>query len=291
MNKKMALGRGLDALFMAEENAPMQAETAPANATLDVPIHLLDPNREQPRKHFDDAGLSDLAESIRSSGIIQPLIVRVDGERYRIVAGERRWRAAKLAGLKDIPVIIRDYSDIEMMEIALIENIQRADLNPVEEANGIHALVEEHNLTQEEVAKRLGKSRPTIANALRILKLPESILTMLREGQISSGHARCLVTLPSQAMQEQIAAEILRRSLSVRQTEALCKARIESGQTDAVERPQKAIPELFEVQNHLQSRLETKVKISGNLNRGRISIEYYSEDQLERIYEYLRRDA
>ncbi len=291
MSKKIGLGRGLGALFPDDdETAATPSEGAMPNASREVAIHLLDPNRDQPRKRFDDAALADLADSIRSSGIIQPLIVRVDGDRYRIVAGERRWRAAKIAGLKEVPVLVRDYSDVEMMEIALIENIQRADLNPVEEASGIQALIDEHHLTQEEVSGRLGRSRPAIANALRILRLPESVLGLLRDGQITSGHARCLITLPSQAMQEEMAAEIIRRSLSVRQTEAICKARA-AGEASESKRATPQNPELFEVQNHLQSQLETKVKITGSLKRGRISIEYYSEDQLERIYEYLRREV
>lgn len=302
MNKKAGLGKGLSALFPTDEHinsdtGEVQTENQNPEHAQDsessihnLEINLIDPNYDQPRKQFNDESLIELADSIKSSGIIQPLIVCKNADRYKIVAGERRWRAAKIAGHATVPAVIRDYSTGQLMQIALIENIQRADLNPIEEARGIKSLIDEHKLTQEEVAKILGKSRPVITNSLRILKLPEDILNLIQEGQLSSGHARCLVSLQDANMQLQVASEIMRRSLSVRQTELLCKEKLK-GADEKKPKTSKTYPELFEVENQLQIQLETKVKISGNLNRGRISIEYYSEEQLERIYDYLRQES
>lgn len=303
--QKKGLGRGLDALLAGASAASSSPETAehdaasqhtknppsPASAAapapegmMEVDIASIDPNPRQPRKDFNTERLQELSTSISHSGIIQPLLVQKHGERYTIIAGERRWRAARLAGLQTVPILVRHYNEEEMMELALVENLQRDDLNPLEEASGIQLLIQEHDLTQEEVATRLGKSRTAITNSLRLLKLPESIRQMLRQGLLSSGHGRALLSLSSAALQEAVAQEVTKKHLSVRQTEALVKAR----QQDKPPRSAPALsPELNDVELRLQSSLATKVKIQGNLRRGSIRIEYYSEEQLDQLYEIL----
>ncbi len=284
-DKKIGLGRGLDALW--GQNAELASEEE-QNSVKKIDINQIDPNREQARKYFDAEGLEDLAASISASGIIQPLILKKKDDRYTIVAGERRWRAARLAGLAEIPAIIRDYDEKTLAEVSLIENLQREDLNPIEEANGIRQLMEQHSMTQEEVAERIGKSRPAVANALRLLTLPEEILLMMRDGTLSAGHGRCIAGVKSPQEQIKIAREVEEKALSVRQTEERCKAAGENAaQALKAIRQRNLAPELYDVQTTLQNHLGTKVNLQGSEKRGRIVIEYYSKNQLENLFEFL----
>jgi len=287
--KKSALGRGLDALW--GDNAEALAEEE-RYSIKKIDINLIDPNREQARKYFDAEGLEELAASIAGSGIIQPLILKQNGERYTIVAGERRWRAARLVGLTEVPALIRDYDDKTLAEVSLIENWRREALNPIEEASGISQLMEQYGLTQEEVSEKIGKSRPAVTNALRLLTLPEEVLLMMRDGVLSAGHGRCIAGVKSIADQIKIAREAETRSLSVRQTEELCRNTAEKAGQQKAKPQQKASylpPELYDVQTTLQSHLGTKVNLQGSDKRGKIVIEYYSKNQLEQLYEYLRK--
>ncbi|MEL7609216.1 MAG: ParB/RepB/Spo0J family partition protein [Bacillota bacterium] len=276
---KKGLGRGLDALlgeFSAQPERDLQK----------LPVNQIDPNREQPRKQFDEEKLAELADSLRRHGMMQPIIVRKTGERYAIVAGERRYRAARKAGLSEVPVIVREVEDAEIMEIALIENLQREDLNPVEEAAAIRFLMQQHDLTQEEVAERISKSRPAIANALRLLGLPEPVQKFLREGKLSAGHARALAALKDETALLRIAKETIERGYSVRHVEELVKAAL-SEKKPAPRREKRVLPELFAAQETLRERLKTRVRIDGNEKKGRIVIEYYSSGDLERIYDLI----
>lgn len=298
MAKTSGLGKGLEAL-LGGVSTPVQISREEVQNTsagkeeesslrlLDVAISRIDPNPDQPRKDFDEARLKELSQSIAASGIIQPLVVKQNGRRYSIVAGERRWRAARLAGLTNVPVIVSQFDETQLLEVALIENLQRADLNPVEEAAGYRLLMQQHDLTQEEMANRLGKSRSAIANTIRLLALPSAVLAKLREGALSAGHARCLVGIDDPVLQIRLADEIVEKRLSVRQAEALAKSaqRPASG-----ERRKNMTPELFDVQNQLQNRLETKVKITGDTKRGRIVIDYYTGEQLEQIFTHINRE-
>lgn len=290
MNKKQGLGRGLDAL-LSNSAIPSSAEQdsafAASSLTIEVPIHQVDPNPNQPRKHFDADQLNDLADSIRHSGIIQPLIVQKINGRYQVIAGERRLRAAKIAELETVPVLIRDVDEQTLLEISLIENLQRSDLNPMEEAEGIQLLMLDYHLTQEAVAKSLGKSRSAIANAVRLLSLPSDVQEYLRTFAISSGHARCLVALNDPELQRAIAHEIIQKQLSVRETEALCK---QIQQPEKEKKQRSMLPELQFAQDTLQNRLATKVQINGNQKRGKIVIDYYSPEQLNQLYDWLNHE-
>ncbi len=291
MSKKAGLGRGLDALLgvsLSNESSEPDASTNNSNndTIMEVGIHLIDPNPNQPRKKFNQDQLEELSASILHTGIIQPLIVQAKDDRYFLIAGERRLRAAKLAGLKKVPIVIRTVDDRSLLEISMIENLQRSDLNPVEEAEGIQKLMLEHNLTQAEVSQSLGKSRSAVANSVRILSLPNEVIMYVRDGQISGGHARCLVALDDPSLQCTLAREIIRKKLSVRETEQLCK-NIQSPPPKK-ERPM-VFPELRDAQSILQNRLETKVKINGDSSRGKIIIDYYSPEQLQQLYDWLNR--
>lgn len=284
-DKKSGLGRGLDALWGS--NTELIAEED-QNSVKMIEITQIDPNREQARKYFDAEGLEELAASISASGIIQPLILKKRDDRYTIVAGERRWRAARLAGLTEVPAIVRDYDEKQLAEVSLIENLQRQDLNPVEEASGIRQLMEQYGMTQEEVAERIGKSRPAVANALRLLSLPDEVLLMIRDGRLSAGHGRCIAGIKSAEEQVKIARLVEEKALSVRQTEELCKSIGEKAEKNQkFTRPKTLAPELFDVQSILQNHLGTKVNIQGSDERGKIVIEYYSKNQLESLFEYL----
>ena len=219
--KKKGLGRGLDALLDPYVDVAASAEQG--GGVREVDIHDIDTNREQPRKTFDEAALSELAESIKVHGIVQPLIVREKNGRFQIVAGERRFRAARLAKLKTVPVLTVDYDDAKMQEVALIENIQREDLNPIEEASAIRFLMQQHDMTQEEVSTRIGKSRPAVANALRLLQLPETVVDLVREGTISAGHGRAIAGVSDKALQQKLADETVRLGYSVRALESRIK--------------------------------------------------------------------
>lgn len=282
MAKKLGgLGKGLNAIFIENDS-----EDKGGSVTLK--ISEIEPNREQPRKEFDEKALSELAESISKHGLLQPLLVRpltLGG--YQIVAGERRYRACRMAGLTEVPVIIRELGETETMEIALIENLQREDLTPLEEALGYKVLMDEHGFSQEEVAQSVGKSRPAVANALRLLKLPESITEYLKDGRISAGHARALLTLEDEEIMKELAEEIVNKDLSVRQVEKICK------QKPKVEKQEKAEkkPSFYSmVELALNESLGRKIKISKNKGKegGVIQIEFYSDEELTELSNKLK---
>ena len=248
------------------------------------------PNKNQPRKNFDEDKLEALAESVKEHGIIQPIIVKKSGEFYTIIAGERRWRAAKIAGLKKIPVIVRDYEEVEIREIALIENLQREDLNPIEEALGYRSLMDEYNLTQEQISERLGKSRSAIANSVRLLTLDDYTAAKLVAGEITEGHARCALSVPAGVVREFFVNRIIEDGLNVRQAEKLAKDLTKTPENKP-ER-QKNSPyriELERISQSLEQFLGTKVKLSGNSKKGKIEIEYYGNDDLERLLDIIKR--
>ena len=251
-------------------------------------LNLIEPNNEQPRKNFDEESLQELADSIKQYGILQPLIVQKKGNHYEIIAGERRWRAAKLAGITDVPVLIREYDKQQTMEIALIENVQRADLNPIEEAQAFQQLIQEFHLTQEEIANRVSKNRATITNSMRLLKLDVRVQDMLADGKISSGHARALLGLEEGERQYQVAVKIIEEKLSVRDVEKLVKM---MNRPPKEKKPEKG-PDIDliyrQVEDKLKSIMGTKVVINQkDKNKGRIEIEYYSQEELERLIELM----
>lgn len=281
--KKTALGRGLDVLLP-------DAETGSANTVREISINDIDRDPLQPRQNFNEENIEELAESIRSAGILQPLIVVETEGRYRIIAGERRYRAARKAGLETVPCIVRDMSETDKMEAALIENLQREDLNCIDEARAIRSLIEKCSYTQETAAKRLGKSRSVITNLLRILSLPESVIDMTSNSKISEGHARALCSLQNPSDQISIAEKIVKDGLSVRETESLCR----SVSNKAPERPEKkhvrSVPELTDLEERLRSVFGVKTQISGSVNKGKVVLQYSTRDELEAIYscmEYL----
>jgi ParB family chromosome partitioning protein len=276
---KRALGRGIDALLSAEAEGTASVTT--------VPVEAIKVGGHQPRKSFSRDTLEELARSIQSKGVLQPILVQATGsDEYTLVAGERRFRAAKIAGLSEIPVLIRDFSELERIEIALIENLQREDLSPVEEAAGFKTLIDAGNLTQEEVAKRVGKNRATVANSLRLLKLPGEILSALDNNRISAGHARALLSVADGSAQMKLFRRILEKKLSVREAER--EAAKDQGEGSApvskegTEKPSKSV-ELRALEEQLIERLGTKVNIRGTHAKGKIEISYYSMEDLERI--------
>lgn len=284
MNQKKVLGRGLGALIpQRPEPAPQPAPSA--SGMLELPIDQISPNPYQPRKTFNEASIEELARSVREHGIVQPLVVTRVGDRYKLIAGERRFRAAQKAGLTSVPVVVKgDLTEGDALQIALIENIQREDLNPIEEAVAYHQLHEEFGLTQEEISKRVGKERSTVANFLRLLKLPESVKKMLAAGQLSMGHARALLAVESARKQEQLAERVVKRNLSVRQTEMLAAESAPGG----VEKKEKA-KDVFtaDAEEKLQRTLRTKVEIDRKRRGGVIHIRFASEDDLIRIFDDL----
>lgn len=285
--KRGGLGRGLDALFA--DNA---VEENSAASAVKLSLNDIEPNKDQPRKTFDEEALAELAESIAQHGIIQPLLVRPmpDGS-YQLVAGERRWRAARRAGLSEVPVVIREMSDSEMMELALIENLQREDLNPIEEAEGLQQLINTCGLTQETAAARVGRSRPAVANALRLLTLPAQVLALTRDGKLSAGHARALLPLTDEAKMLEIADLILKKGISVRETERLVKTASKEKKA-----PEKAAPrrDTFydEVELALTKSLGRRIKVNVNQkeNRGTIEIEFFDQQDLSDISKLLDPD-
>jgi ParB family chromosome partitioning protein len=254
------------------------------NSVLTVRLSLVVPNKNQPRKEFNEETIDELAESIKQYGVIQPLIVQKKGRYYELIAGERRWRAARKAGLKEVPVILKDFSEQETMEVSLIENIQRQDLNPVEEAEAYQQLIDDYHLTQEEVASKVGKSRAAVANSLRLLKLTPEVREMLIAGKISMGHARALLALEDPDYQKAAAEQVVLKQLSVRETEALVKNIMNPPvkKKKPVQDEQTALA-YRDLENRMQKRLGTKVSIHSNGKHGKIEIEYYSEEDLERI--------
>lgn len=280
-----ALGRGLGSLLGDNSMKPMEEQIT------SLPLQRVEPNPLQPRKIFDEDELQALADSILQHGVIQPLTVR-KGENgfYQIIAGERRWRAARLAGLRDIPVVVLEADDETAMELALIENLQRQDLNPMEEAMGYKQLMDDYGLTQEQVSQQVGKSRPAIANSLRLLALPASISQMIAGGQISAGHARALLILPSQRDQERAAQKIAALQLSVRQAEAMCKSMAKSQSKEDQPPAQKPLEVnyLAECEKTLSKRLGRGVKITRGKRKGKFELEFYDEEDLQKLYEALQ---
>jgi ParB family chromosome partitioning protein len=291
---KNRLGKGLEALIPIEDNLPekilqatIQADSLGGEKFL--PLDKITANPNQPRKYFDEASLNELANSIREHGVIQPIIVEADGNgSYIIVAGERRSRAAKIAGLTEIPALIRNYSDEKRMEVALIENVQRADLNPVEEAQAYKNLMDFTGLSQDEVATKVGKNRSTVANALRLLKLPIKMQDFLKEGTISSGHARAILSVTNADNQKILFDEILAKGISVREAEKLAANLNKSdGESSSKEKdfiPQKQDPDLVLMEQKFIEVLGTKVSIQGDLKKGIIKIDYYSMEDLDRLH-------
>ena len=281
------LGKGLGALLSESEQAIVETQASSA-VLMDVDIDQIVPNPNQARKVFDEEGLKALAASIRLYGVVQPILLRKlpEGE-YMLIAGERRWRAARIAGLSKMPAILCALDDRAQTEISLIENLQRQNLNPIEEAMGINFLMEEYELTQQQVAERLSRSRPAITNALRLLQLPRTVQKLVADGSLSAGHARALVTLDNPELQMKVAERIIQEGLSVRQTETLLKALTQT-QVTTHKRAELDMPvELVELENRLSRRFGTKVRIKGNLMKGRIELDYYSDEDLQRLYEAL----
>lgn len=277
MKRTRALGRGLDALIPLEDQ--------PGATVFMCPVDSITPHPEQPRQRFDPQRLTELVQTIKEKGVLSPILVRSHGEGYQLVSGERRWRAAKLAGLKQIPAMLKEVSDREALEISLIENIQREDLSPLEEARAYQALLELYNTTQEELAGRLGKDRSTLANSLRLLKLPKSAQEALERDEITAGHARCILSVKAE-QQESFLKVILAKGLSVRGAEELARALNKKPQKPGAKKKELP-PELAWVREKLRSSLSTQVRIQHGRRKGAIIIEYYGNQDLERILRLL----
>ena len=282
-NAELGLGRGLNAL-LGDPELPAQGE-----GSVTLPISQVEPGLNQPRKRFEQGALDDLTQSIQVHGIIQPLTVRrLSSGYYQIIAGERRWRAAKAAGLQEVPAVIIEADDRKVMELGLIENLQREDLNPAEEARGYRSLMEDYGLTQEQVAQQMGKSRPAITNTLRLLALPDEVMTLVEEGSLSAGHARAILGAPTAALQQEAARQVVEGQLSVRQTEALIKTL----HKEKTAKPKEQLPNLSlylgELEKDLAGRLGRKVKIAHKGKKGRIELEYYNEQDLETLLALLQ---
>ena len=297
--KRNGLGKGLDSLIpnktvkttekQANKTQKEKVKVEKSGETI-VKITQVEPNSEQPRKDFDEDALLELADSIKQFGVLQPLLVQKKNDYYEIIAGERRWRAAKLAGLKEVPVLVSEYTEQEVVEISLIENIQRENLNPIEEAEAYEALISEYNLKQEEVAERVSKSRSTITNSLRLLKLCEDVRQMVMYNMISTGHARALIPIEDPKLQYETAAIVYDQKLSVRETEAYVKAILEKKpEKEEKQKPQKDLSVFYsDIENKLKSILGAKIAIkASNNDKGKIEINYYSQDELDRITEML----
>lgn len=292
---KRGLGKGIGALFggdidetgIIERDIDLINDTAKENVTM-LKISRVEPNKEQPRKVFDEEKLNMLADSIKKHGVIQPIIVKdTKSGFYQIVAGERRWRASRIAGLKEIPAIIRSYDELATMQIALIENLQREDLNPIEEALGYKALLDEFSFTQEQVSEQVGKSRSAIANSIRLLALPQQVREMLEKKELSSGHARAVLAVNDDESKLLLAQKIVENSLNVRQAEQLAKA-LNAPKKEKREKPLTQLDiQIGEIQKRMSEVLGTKVKIQNGAKKGKIEIEYYSENDLERLLKIL----
>lgn len=314
MAQKKGLGRGLNDLLGTSDasRSPKPKKTTESSSSSEkevktvtkevikevvkeveqkININLIEPNKSQPRKQFDEEALEELSDSIKKYGILEPLIVTKKDNYYEIIAGERRWRAARIAGIKEVPVVIREYTDKEIMEISLIENIQREDLNPIEEAQAYETLISQYNLKQEEVAERVSKSRSTITNSLRLLKLCEDVRQMVMYNMISTGHARALIPIEDPKLQYETAAIVYDQKLSVRETEAYVKSILEAKpEEEKAKKDTKTDLSVFysDIENKLKSILGAKIAIkASNNNKGKIEINYYSQDELDRITEML----
>lgn len=296
--KRNGLGKGLDSLIPnktsksaepAEKNniKPEKEDKSTGTGEILVKINEVEPNREQPRKDFDEDSLMELADSIKQFGILQPLIVQKKKDYYEIIAGERRWRAAKLAGIKEVPIIVKNYTDQEIVEISLIENIQRENLNPIEEAMAYKRLLEEFNLKQDEVAERVSKSRTAVTNSMRLLKLSSRVQQMIVDDMISTGHARALLAIDDEEQQFMLANKIFDEKLSVRETEKLVKA-LKNPKKEVKKVKQERMFVYNNLADHMKNIIGTKVSVNPKANgKGKIEIEYYSEDELERIYDLI----
>lgn len=294
--KSKGLGRGLDTLIPEKKSikSSQKSETSksaekqvPQNGELMMKINMVEPNRDQPRKNFEEDALLELADSIKQMGVLQPLLVRKRNDYYEIIAGERRWRAAKIAGLKEVPVIIKDYTEQEIVEIGLIENIQRENLNPIEEAMAYKKLLEEFHLKQDEVAERVSKSRTAVTNSMRLLKLNEKVQQMIIDDMITTGHARALLAIDDQEQQYILANKIFDEKLSVRETEKLIKD-IKNPKKPKIKKPVENAFLYDDLANKMKEVMGTKVNISTKGNgKGKIEIEYYSDKELERMFDMI----
>lgn len=292
MDKKKGLGRGLESLFgfyEDESNNIITNQTEKkvgAEGVTELDINKIYPNPNQPRKHFDEEALRELASSIKTHGVIQPLVVNKESDGYMIIAGERRWRASKQAGLEKVPVVVKNYTEKQVKEISIIENLQREDLNPIEAARAIKQLMDEYNLTQEVVSDRIGKSRSNVANTLRLLSLYPDVIKMVEDGKLSSGHARSLVVIDDVNEQLRLAKKAVDGKLSVRDLEKAVKAYLNPDREKKVKVNEQSL-ELKELINDMQRVFATKVSAIGNDNKGRIYIDYYTRDDLDRLAEMI----
>jgi len=282
--KPRGLGKGLNAIIGAD----VVSEVIDRPRAVEIPVDRLSPNPFQPRRSFTEEGLEQLADSIRHHGILQPIVVRPSGDGYQLIAGERRWRAAQIAGLQRIPAVVRELDDPGMVQVALIENLQREDLNPIEEASAYRRLMDEFNMTQEQLSSAIGRSRPAIANAVRLLNLPEAIQKAVEERRLSEGHARCLLSISNQGDQLKVAAEIIANGLNVRQAEELVKGTTQNVSRETIrKRASEEDPNAVRLTQRLGERLGTRVKLSGSVSKGKLEIEYYSAEDLDRILEII----
>ena len=307
VKKKSGLGKGIDSMGIEALIPAKSRRVAATSKSLEVKkeedvsretlvnINMIEPNKDQPRQHFDEQALQELADSIRQIGIIQPIVVQKKDKYYVIIAGERRWRAAKIAGLKEVPVIVKDYNEKEIMEIALIENIQRENLNPIEEAKAYQRLIREFNLKQDEVAERVAKSRVTITNMMRLLKLDDRVQDMIIEEMLTTGHARALLSIGKSELQYQLALKVHEENLSVRETEKLVKKALqdmenEDADEDVIAEDTTQIDQIYKsIEENIKDLMGTKVKIKRKANnKGKIEIQYYSFEELERLYEMIK---
>ena len=282
MSSKKGLGKGLGALMGSME----LPEQEPQGGVLEIKVNLIDPCKTQPRQQFDEEKLEELAASVRQHGILQPLILKAKGGRYTIIAGERRYRAARKAGLKTVPAVLKDADEKEVLQLSIIENIQREDLSPIEEAEAIARLMEQYNLNQEQVAAMLGRSRSAVANTLRLMGLTPALRQLVLQGALTGGHARAL--LPLGPRMEQAAEIVIKDGLSVRQTEALV-ARMQQEQPEKPRAARRKSSEGKVAEKELGELYETKVQLSGTEERGKITLEYYSKEQLYALYDFLKR--
>lgn len=280
MNKKFGLGKGLGALIPEEEIS------GDSSTVMKISMNLIKANEGQPRKNFDEEKIEQLSESIKEHGVVQPIVLRKENETYVIVAGERRWRASKLAGLKEIPAVVMELSDKQVLEISLIENIQREDLNPIEEAVAYKKLIEEFNLTQEELSKRIGKSRTAVTNCLRLLNLDSRVQEYLIDGVVSEGHGRTLLAVDNKDLQYTLAQTIIDEGLNVRDTEKLIKNLGKEKKPNKENNNENIY--YIDIKEKLENYFGTKVSLSSKKNKGKIEIEYYSEDDLQRILDILK---
>lgn len=291
MARRSGLGRGLDALIPGSGDAPAPTPAPSSAGLVEIAVDEIDPNPHQPRAHFDEENLAALAASVRELGVLQPVLVRPAGERYELIAGERRWRAARRAGLARIPAVVRTVDDGGSLEQAVVENLHRQDLNPLEEAGAYQQLIEDFGLTQEEIARRVGRSRSAVANILRLFQLPPAVQRMVRDGQLSAGHARAILSSPDRAFQEKLARTCVEQGMTVRDVEEAVRehhAEPAPAPTSSPSSPGTTRPAgLLELEGLLSDRLDTKVSVAMGAKRGRVVIDFADVEDLERIYRLL----